>query len=515
MTSDYAMNNRRVAKNTAYLYVRMILIVAVGFFSTRLALQLLGAENYGLANVVGSAVTMFGFVMATMQIAALRFYNYELGRGDAEALRAVVSTTQVIFLLLAVLIALTLETVGLWVLKTKIVIPPGREAAAFWFYQLMSASFCFNILVVPFSSLVVAHEDMGIYAAISGGEAVLRFGMLFLLLLGCCDSLVLYGGILAALSALVFGSYVAVCLWKYAEAPFAPLWRRSLFLQILTFSGWNLWGAVANVLFSSWVNILVNNYCGVVVSAGKALATQINAMAGQFANNFLVSVNPQIIKYHAQGDVAHRDELVVRASKIGFFLYLLVALPVLLEMDFLLQLWLGDYPPHTAVFARLALVQLGIDVVSFPLMTLAQATGRIALYQTVIGGVLSLNFPFSWLALRSGAPPESVFWVAIAVSLLACVLRLAILRKIAGFPVWAFVRRVVARLALLVALLALAFGFLPRLGSPGLLRLAAVGGICLLVSALCIYFVGMEVGERRSFAGYVRARLAGAKAGTP
>jgi len=505
--NEYAANNRRVVKNTVFLYARMMFTMALGFFSTRVALQFLGADNYGMANVVGSAVLMFGFIMSSMQIAVLRFYNYELGRGDAKTLKDIVNTSQLIFLLLALLVALLIETVGLWVLETKIVVPAARATAAFWFYQLMSISFCFNILVVPFSSLVIAHEDMELYAAISIAEALSRFGLLFLLMFDLCDSLVLYGGILAAISILHFVSYAAVALWKYPEAPFALVWRRRLFFRILSFSGWNLWGAVANVLFKSWVNILVNNYCGAVVNAGKAIATQINTITEQFTNNFLVSVNPQIVKYHAQNDISHRNQLVVRASKIGFFLFLLVAVPAIMEMDYLLQLWLNEYPPYTLVFARLALVQLGIDVISYPLMTLAQATGRIALYQTVIGGTLTLNFPFSWASLKFGAPPESVFWVAIGVSLLAGALRLLILRVIAGFSAWYFVRHVVVRLGTATALLAFGLGAMPVPLPPGWVRLAIVGGICLPASALCIYFIGMNGEERLSFRVYIRRRL--------
>ena len=512
---DVASNNRRVAKNTVLLYVRMLVVMAIGFFSTRLALQFLGAENYGLANVVGSAVMMFGFITATMQIATLRFYNYELGRADLPALKEVVNTSQLIFLLLAVLAVLLLETVGLWVLEKKIVVPIGREAAALRYYHLISFAFCLNILTLPYSSLVLAHEDMGTYAFISSADAILRFGMLFLLKAGWGDALVLYGALLAALAAIGLTAYVAVCLRKYAEAPFALVWRPRLFVQMLTFSGWNLWGAVANILFGSWVNILLNNYYGAVVNAGKAIATQINTMAGQFANNFLVSANPQIVKYHAQDDVAHRNALVFRASKIGFSLFLLVAVPAIAEMESLLRLWLGEFPPCTVVFAQLALVQLGVDVVSYPLMYLAQATGRIALYQTVVGGTLGLNLPMSWLALRSGAPPESVFWVAIAVSLLACALRLWVLRRIAAFPVGGFARQVLVRLGALVALVVLAIRAIPVPLAPGLLRGLVVAGICLPVSVGCLYFIGMDATEKRALAAYVRSRWNPAKAVAP
>ena len=513
--SDFARNNRRVVKNTVFLYVRMMFTMVIGFFSTRLVLQFLGAENYGLANVVGSAVLMFGFIMATMQTATLRFYTFELGRGDIRALKEVVGTSLLIFVLLALLAGLLLETVGLWVLETKIIIPTGREAAAFWFFQFMALAFCLNILTVPFSALTIAHEDMGLFAVISIGEAVLRLAMLFLLKLGLCDSLALYGGILAAVSVARLMAFAVMCVRRYPEGSLVLLWRRVLFFRILSFSGWNLWGAIAGILAGSWVNILLNNYCGAVVNAGKAIATQINTMTSQFANNFLMSVNPQIVKYHAQDELVQRDKLVARASKIGFSLYLLVAVPAIAEMDSLLHLWLGDFPPFTPLFARLALVQLGIDIISYPLMTLAQATGRIAVYQSVIGGLLCLNFPLSWAALHFGGPPQSVFWVAIAISLLACVLRLVILRRIAGFPVWSFAGQVIARLALVAALIGLIVRAVPLPFAPGLLRVLVTTGICLPVSAGCIYFVGMDSVERRRFVEYVRSRLTARKTVTP
>ena len=438
---NVSANNRRIAKNTLLLYVRMAFTMGIGVFATRVLLGALGVEDYGLTTVIGGIVTMFSFLAGTMSSACSRFFNFEIGRKNFERLRQTFCLTQLIYVALAALMLILSETVGLWFFENKLALPPERADAAFWFFQFSVATFLLSTLSIPYSSLIVSHENMKAYSWISMFEATARLGIIYLLSLSSFDKLAFYGALIAVVGVIHFSLNCLVCLRLYPEARPGFFWERERFVELVAFGGWNLWGAASGLFTNVFVNVLLNNYFGSAVNAARGVAQQVSGAITAFTTNFLVAANPQIIKYYASGETAQSHLLTMRASRMGFFLLYFFALPAWLLMPFVLELWLKSVPAHTLWFARLILIQVLIDAFSFPLMTQAQASGKIALYQSVVGGTLWLTLPLVWIALRVfSAPPEAAPCVGIGISCVCLCLRLILVRRCSRMSVRAFVK---------------------------------------------------------------------------
>lgn len=440
-SSSISANNRRIAKNTLMLYVRMAFTMGLGIFTTRVLLEALGETDYGLVNVIGGVVTMFAFLSGTMSAACSRFFNFELGRRDYARLAQTFSLTRLIYVALTVLLLILAETVGLWFLENKVVVPAERADAAFWFFQFSVGTFLLSTLSVPYSALIISRENMKAFAWISVFEAAARLGIVYLISLSGFDKLAFYGALLMFVGVAHFSLNLLVCRRNYPESRAGFFWDRRRFAELVAFGGWNLWGAMAGLFTNVFVNVLLNNYFGPAVNAARAVAQQVSGAITAFTTNFLVAANPQIIKYYASGETAQSHLLTMRASRMGFFLLYFFALPAWLLMPFVLELWLEPVPAHTLWFARLILIQVLIDAFSFPLMTQAQASGKIALYQSVVGGTLWLTLPLVWIALRVfSAPPEAAPCVGIGISCVCLCLRLILVRRCSRMSVRAFVK---------------------------------------------------------------------------
>ena len=487
------------------LYFRMAFTMGLGFFMTRELLAALGVVDYGLVNVIGGVVAMFAFLSGTMQTAASRFFNFELGRQDLVRLKQIFNLTQLIYIGLLVLMLLLAETVGLWFLQNKVVIPSERVTAAFWFFQFSTVGFLFSMASIPYRALIISHENMRAFAWISVGDAAGKLGIVYLLHLGHWDQLAFYGALLSGVAMVSFLAYSLTCRRLYSVSRFAFYWEKPLFKELLAFSGWNLWGAAAGLFTNVFINVLLNNYFGAAVAAARGVANQVSAGMNTFAQSFMTAVNPQIVKYYAEGNLEQAHQLVMRASRFGFYLFFLAALPLLLEMDFVLGIWLKEVPAHTILFARLMVVQVLIDTLSFPLMTLAQASGKIALYQSVVGGMMWMTLPIGWGALLVEGIPEVVAGAAIGVSMLCLGLRLVLVRRCSRLSIRTFGLRVVtpvvctSSLALLLPL-TLALSSMKE----DWVHFALVGVVSLASSGLAIIFAGL-VKEERNF---LRQRLA-------
>lgn len=439
--STISANNKRVAKNTLMLYARMALTMCIGFFTTRVLLDALGVEDYGLANVIGGVVGMFGFISAMMRTACSRYLQFEMGRRDCVRLRQTFNLFQLIFFGLVVLFFVLGETVGLWFFETKIVIGPERLVAARWFFQFSLISFLLGTFSIPYSALVISHENMKAFSLITIFESAGRLGIVYLLWCSPLDHLAFYGALTATVSAIHLGIYFLVCGRKYPESKFSFYWEKGYFFELVSFGGWNLFGSLASVFSGALVDVLLNNYFGAAVNAARSVAGQISGKVGMFLDGFLTAAVPQIVKYYGAGDVRNAHMLTIRSSRVAFFLLLFVALPAFLLMPFVLDVWLTTVPEHAVLFARLIIVHALIRSVSRPLTTLVQATGRVALYQCIVGSTLCLNFPVSWIVLRFfGAPPESVAVVTIGVELSCFWVRLFLVRRCAKLSVLTFVR---------------------------------------------------------------------------
>lgn len=432
--AGYKADNARLAKNTMFLYFRMIFIMAVTLYTSRVVLRVLGVEDFGIFNVVAGVVAMFGFLNSSMSATTQRFISYSLGKGDAN-LNKVFSTCVLTHALIALGVLVLVESVGLWFLYNKMIIPEVRMDAAFWVFQFSALSTVVTVMSIPFNADIIAHEKMSAFSYISIVEVCLKLLIVFLLDVGNIDKLVLYAFLLLLVQCGIFLTYMGYCLRHFKESRFRFVYEKKLFSEVFSFAGWNLWGYLASILYTQGLNILLNVFFGPVVNAARGLANQVDGAIRLFASNFQMAINPQIVKTYAAKDLESMHKLVFRSSKFSFFLLLALSLPVMIEAPVILRLWLSTVPDWTASFLRLMLVVVIVDSVANPLMTSAAATGRIKLYQSVLGGIQLLIVPVAYVVLRMGGEPNSVFVVHICICLIAFAVRLFIVRGMVGLSI--------------------------------------------------------------------------------
>lgn len=432
--AGYKADNARLAKNTMFLYFRMIFIMAVTLYTSRVVLRVLGVEDFGIFNVVAGVVAMFGFLNSSMSATTQRFISFSLGKGDAN-LNKVFSTCVLTHALIALGVLVLVESVGLWFLYNKMIIPEVRMDAVFWVFQFSALSTVVTVMSIPFNADIIAHEKMSAFAYISIVEVCLKLLIVFLLDVGNIDKLVLYAFLLLLVQCGIFLTYMGYCLRHFKESRFRFVYEKKLFSEVFSFAGWNLWGYLASILYTQGLNILLNVFFGPVVNAARGLANQVDGAIRLFASNFQMAINPQIVKTYAAKDLESMHRLVFRSSKFSFFLLLALSLPVMIEAPVILRLWLSTVPDWTASFLRLMLVVVIVDSVANPLMTSAAATGRIKLYQSVLGGIQLLIVPVAYVVLRMGGEPNSVFVVHICICLIAFAVRLFIVRGMVGLSI--------------------------------------------------------------------------------
>lgn len=488
--------NRRIAKNTMMLYVRLLLIMGVSLYSSRIVLSVLGVDDFGIYDVVGGAVAMFSFFSGSISVATQRFLSYELGKKDSGEIGKIFCMSVNTHLIMAAAAIVIVEAGGLWLLNHKLNIPADRIAAANWVFHCSVLSFIINFISIPYSALIIAHEKMSIYAYISIIDVILKLLIVYLLRYLMYDKLVLYAILLLAVSVIIRVAYGLYCRYKFTESHFKFVWDKGLFKQMFRHSNWMLLGTTTSMLSSQGVNMLMNTFFNVTVNAARGIAYQVYYAANSFIVNFMVAVQPQIIKLYVQEERQSMHRLIFTSSKFSFFLIFVIALPLVLEAEVVLKLWLGVPPEGAVLFTRLVVVDLLFSSLYTPIATLSQATGKIGLYQSVIGvGFLSV-FLVTWLLYRLGFPAYSTFVVLVSVSFVTLFARLWILRKIADFPVKEYCVRV------LLPILGVALSSLPL---PMLLRFTVHGeflrfGATLVSSVLAtfsmVWMIGLNVGEK-------------------
>lgn len=490
---------KRIARNTLMLYFRQILIMLVSLYTVRVVLNTLGAVDYGIYNVVAGVVTMFSFLSGAMATASQRYFSFDLGKKDYEQLKKTFSVSFTIYVLIALVVVLLAETVGLWFVYNKLVIPPERVQAARWIYQASIVSFVFTILTTPYMASIIAHEDMTIYAYVSIVEVILKLGIVFLLPLFSLDKLILYGLLMAVVVIINTTVYRTICRRKYEECRAKLQWDTALFKELLSYTGWNMFGASVGVFKFQAVNIVLNQFFNPVVIAARGIASQVNAAVNSFAQNFSTAVRPQIIKNYAAGKKEEMYELVYRSCKGTFFLMYIFTLPLCLEMPFVLKLWLKNPPEYAILFTQLALIDVLIDSINYPLMTAAQATGKIKLYQSVVGGVLLLNFPLAFLFCSLGFPPVTVFYISIGITLTAGIVRIYILKRLLGFSISNFMSKVYFPIMLSVIFSLILPFLLYFFMNSGITRFFLISINSLLCSGFVFYSLSLSKKERKWF----------------
>lgn len=427
------VNNKLIARNTFVLYLRMIFTLAISLFTTRELLRLLGAEDFGLYNVVGGIVMMFSFLNYAMVASSQRYISFSLGKDNHSKQIKVFSTSILIHVTIALVILLLSETVGLWFLNNKLTIPYSRIETANWVFQAAMASFFCQIIQVPFSASVIAHERMTFFAVVSVLDACLKLVIIYILSLFEIDRLKLYALLLLGISMVSLLLYILFCHFKFSECRFSLNLDPNLYKEMLRFAGWSFIGNFGFTAKDYGVNIILNILCGPVVNAARGVAYQVmNAVHG-FVANFQTAMNPQITKRYATGELSSMISLVKNGSRYSFYLLVIIIVPLFIRAEYVLDLWLDDVPDLTLQFLRLTLIMSLINSMHGPLVTAIQATGRIKTFQITIASIMLLDLPISYILLKLGAPPYSVVYVAILTAFIALIVRACILNSLIRF----------------------------------------------------------------------------------
>ncbi len=489
-------NNKRIAKNTMMLYMRMLLTMVVSLYTSRVVLNTLGVEDFGIYNVVGGFVTMFGFLNSAMSSATQRFLSFEIGKNDYAQLRNVFSMSVNIHFIIALAILILAETVGLWFVNTQLTIPAERMAAAQWVYQFSILALMVNIVSVPYNAIIIAHERMSVFAWVSIIEAGLKLLIVLILVWFGFDKLKLYAVLMFGVSLIIRLIYGSYCSRNFKESKFRYFWDKSLYRILMSYAGWNLWGNTAGVLYGQGVNILLNIFFGPVVNAARGIAYQVSGAAKHFVTNFQMAMNPQIIKSYAADDLDYMHQLIFQGAKYSFFLLLTLSLPIILETEIILKLWLKIVPEYTVIFTQLVIINILIDTISGPLMTAAQASGKIKLYQGLVGGLLLLNLPISYVFLKLSFPPQVTLYISICISIIALYTRLKIISPLVSLSVIGYIKNVFLRI-IPVALLAAILPLLIKIYlSPDFYRLLIIGFVSVVSVIFSIYIVGLSRNEQ-------------------
>lgn len=494
--SNTSVNNKRIAKNTLLLYMRTLFIMLVTLYTSRVVLNVLGVTDYGVYNVVGGVVAMFGFINGSMSSATQRYITFALGKGDKENLQRVFSTALQIHVLIAVLIIILGETVGLWFMYTQMQIPVDRMDAAFWVLQCSIVSTAVMIISVPYNADIIAHEKMSAFAYISILEAVLKLAIVFALILSPFDKMIFYAFLILAVQLLIRLCYSHYCSRHFEESKYRHIWDKSLFKEMTSFAGWSMFGHLAGVLFGQGLNMLLNVFFGPVVNAARAVSVQVQSAIQQFVGNFQMALNPQITKTYAKDEMDEMHKLMFRSARFSFYLLFFLSLPVLFETEFILTVWLKTVPDNTVVFLRIMICISLLYTLSNPLMVANQATGKVRKYQAVCGSILLMILPVSYVCLKLGCPAYSVFIVHFVMESIAQLARMIMLRPLVGIRITDYIKNIYARVVAVVVLSVLMPFVVYENMDDTVVRFLSMCLICVLSVSTVSYTVGLSKNER-------------------
>lgn len=497
MSTQSSDNNKRIAKNTLLLYIRMMFTMAVSLFTSRVILNTLGVEDYGINNVVGGIVTMFSVLSGSLSSSISRFITFELGKNNMERLKAVFSTGVNIQLGMSLLIILLAEAGGIWFLNTKMNIPAARLDAANWVFQCAILTFVLNLLSVPYNAAIIAHEKMSAFAYISVIEVSLKLIIVYMLTISPFDRLKTYAVLLLCVGAIIRFIYGFYCKRHFEECSYHFVYNKPLLREMTGFAGWNFLGNGAYMLNTQGVNILMNMYFGVAVNAARGVATQVDAALKQFVTNFTTAVNPQITKSYAQGDFDYMHKLVCRSAKYSAFLMMFFAVPIILETNTILTIWLKNPPAYAAVFLQWIIISTFVDtVLANSLVTSMFATGKIKRYQIIVTTVGCLVFPLSWLAFELGFQPQIGYVLYFIIYSILLGVRLYLLKDMVKLPVMMYVREVLYKVIPVMCVSFAIPGLLCLTMEAGWTRLLTVCILSVFITSSTEYFLGMTQKEQ-------------------
>lgn len=507
MLQDTSANNKRIAKNTFMLYLRMFVMMAVSLYTSRVVLEVLGETDYGIYNIIGGVVVLFSFLNSALLAATQRFLNYHIGREDEEATHAVFCMSMNSYLILSVIFVILAETIGLWFVNTQLNIPSERFVAVQWVYQFSISTFIVSLIRVPYNAVIIAYEKMDFFAYLSLGEVIMKLLVVYFLLISSLDKLVFFSFLYTITPLFITWLYKVYCNKNFFISKYNFYWDIPLFRSLFSFSGWTLFGSIANVLSTQGLNILVNIFYGVGVNAALGLSNQISTKLYQFVSNFQTAFNPQIVKHYANNDTESLNRLIFSTSKWSYYLYWVVALPLILEMDAILNIWLEVVPRYTAIFSKLIIVFMLTEALSAPLWMYIQATGNIKKYQIIVSIFICLNLPFAYLVLVLGMSVYWVWIVRIILNVIIIAFRCLYMNKKYSFPLRVYYKEVIQKL-ILVTFLTIPLPLICKYNISGYwTSLFVTLLVALTLSLLIIIFVGINSSEREFIFNIIRKRL--------
>lgn len=496
LMEDSTTKNKRIAKNTIMMYIRMFVIMAISLFTSRVVLNALGVTDYGIYNEVGGIVTFLAFINAAMMAATQRFLNYEMGRGNEKELSIVFKTSYVIHIFLAIVIVIIGCIIGKYLINYKIQIPPERISAATVVLYASCAICGLQILTLPFSSAVIAHERLNIYATISIIESFARLGIAYLIDNSTADKLEEYAILMASLQIFNFIVYLAYCRRNFKEVRGNLVFKKERLKSMGNFALWCVIGCMAGTFANQGISILLGVFFLPAINAAIGIASQVQGAVSAFGSNLNTAMAPQITQSYASGDMSFFFNIIYRGSKYVFILMSAIAIPILLRTDYIVNLWLGEVPEYTIIFIKWLLCSAIVETVSYPLMRASDASGKIKIYHSVVGGILLMILPVSYVLLKLTGDPVAVFEAYFLIDLIAWAARLLILRTTVKLSMKKYFKEVLIRIILIFAL-SLALSYLTTFAIPHNFSGLIISTIIAIVMTLVIsYVIGFDKQEK-------------------
>lgn len=498
MSNNNVNNSKKLAKNTIFLYIRLLFSMLVSLYTSRIILQYLGVEDYGIYNVVGGVVAMFTLVSGTLSSSISRNLTYTLGKGDYERLNRTFTTSVNVQCLLIIIILLLAEPIGIWFLNNKLVIPDSRMYAANWVLQFSILTFCINLFSVPYNATIISHEKMDAFAFIGVLEVFLKLGVVFLLNIGNIDKLINYAFLLCCVSLLIQTIYFAYCKRNFDECTYHFCYDRRIMRDVLGFAGWNFLGSAAGILKNQGLNILLNLFFGPTVNAARAIATQVNTAIVGFVSNFMTALMPQITKAYAQGNLDYVVQCIYRGSKFSYFLLFFLSLPVMVETEGILRVWLINVPDSTVNFVRYIILLSLADTLSRTTINANNATGDIKRYQITMGLFNLMILPCCYFGLKLGIDAASTELISVAFMLISIFPRIHFVKKHIPIRYNIFIRNVIQPVFLVSFVAYTASYFILGSLQKDFVTMLVSIVICFFIAGITIYVIGMTK-EERSF----------------
>lgn len=495
--------NKTIARNSLLLYMRTFLIMIITLYTVRVTLKILGFVDYGIYNTVGGVIAIFAFLSNTLTSVSQRYFSFFLGKNDVLRLRQLFNSLLIIYTTIAVGIAVIAELSGSWLINNYLTIPADRIGATMWIYHFSILTLVINFIQIPYNSVIISRERMSIYAYLSILEVLLKLLVVFLLFYITFDSLILYSILLLVVAVIKLGIYAIYSTKKFPECKLQLYWQRDTYKELTKYLGWNILGVFSAVIKAQGIVVVINSFFGPIVNTAFAIANQIYSAVNQFVSSFLLAVQPQIVKKYAEGNKERMFELVFLSSKYSYYLLMIVVIPCIIELPYILNIWLGEYPDYTLGFSILLVLMALLESLCTPLVTSIQATGAIKGYNIAISIVLLLTIPLSILFIKIGYNAYSIIVISMIVTVITQIQRLFFLARLTGMSIAVYCRKVLFRISIVTLLSICIPTIISYIISDSIMRLILLTIISVLFSVIFIYSIGMSHVERQAIRNYV------------